>query len=171
MLSLFFSLLRKKRLVIKQKFDRKLPLGDIIFDRWENAKFYGFGSGTTVYDSCLILGNVKIGNNTWVGPNTVLDGSGGLLEIGNKCSISAGVQIYTHDTVAWATSDNGADYFKASTTVGSNVYIGPNAVIKAGVIIGDGVVIGAQAYVDKSIPSFHRAYGIPVKILPPKTKL
>jgi hypothetical protein len=33
----------------------------------------------------------------------ILDGRGGLL-IGDYVSISAGVQIYTHDTVEWSTS-------------------------------------------------------------------
>ena len=33
------------------------------------------------YDSVLVIGDVQVGKNTWIGPFVVLDGSGGL-EIG-----------------------------------------------------------------------------------------
>ena len=52
-----------------------------------------------MYDNVLVLGDVIVGRNTWIGPGCILDGSGGGLEIGDWCSISAGVQIYTHNTV------------------------------------------------------------------------
>ena len=83
----------------KDKFDRGLPFADCFVDRWEKAEALGFGKGTSIYDSSLVLGDVKVGENSWIGPNTVLDGSGGL-EIGSNCSISAGVQIYSHDSVS-----------------------------------------------------------------------
>jgi hypothetical protein len=57
---------------------RSLPSTDLFFDRWERAKALGYGEGTSVYDSCCIFGNVKVGKNTWIGPYTILDGSGEL---------------------------------------------------------------------------------------------
>jgi acetyltransferase-like isoleucine patch superfamily enzyme len=87
--------------------------------------------------SALILGDVKVGRYTWIGPNVVLDGSG-RLEIGEYCSFSAGVQIYTRHTAEWATSRGKADAERRPTKIGSGVYIGPNAVIEMGVTIGDG---------------------------------
>ena len=86
-----------------KQYNRSLPFADMLFDRWERAKLLGFGEGTSIYDSCVVLGNVKVGKNTWIGPNTLLDGSGEL-SIGDNCSISAGVQIYSHDSVKWAIS-------------------------------------------------------------------
>ena len=82
--------------------NRSLSLGDYINDRWERAKKEGFGEGTSVYDNVLILGDVKVGKHCWIGPNVVLDGSGGL-EIGDYVHVSAGAQIYTHHTVKFAT--------------------------------------------------------------------
>ena len=76
-----------KRSEIKTNYNRVLPLNEMFTDRWEKAKFLGFGEGSSVYDSAIILGDVKVGKNTWIGANTVLDGSGGL-EIGDNCSIS-----------------------------------------------------------------------------------
>jgi acetyltransferase-like isoleucine patch superfamily enzyme len=146
-----------------EKFSRRVSFGDLITDRWENARDYGFGPGTSCYDSVLIIGNVKVGSHTWIGPNVILDGSGGL-EIGDYVSISAGVQIYTHDTVAWSTTLGQAAIERSSTRIGSGVYIGPNAVIQRGVTIGDRAVIGALSFVNRSIPEGARAWGGPARV-------
>ena len=145
------------------KWNRTLPFGDYFVDRWNKAKVLGFGEGSSVYDSCLVLGDVKVGKNTWVGPYTILDGSGGGLNIGDHCSISAGVHIYTHDTVDWAIN-NGA-VTKAPVKIGNNCYIGPNTVISKGVVIGDRVIIGANSLVNKNIPSGTKAFGTLVRII------
>ena len=55
-----------------------MPFGELVNDRWEKANFLGFGKGTSVYDSSVIIGDVVVGENTWIGPNTILDGSGKL---------------------------------------------------------------------------------------------
>ncbi|MCD6581083.1 MAG: acyltransferase [Desulfuromusa sp.] len=148
----------------KEKWDRVLPFCDMLFDRWEKAEFLGFGHGSSVYDSSLVFGDVKVGESTWIGPNTILDGSGGL-SIGSYCSISAGVQIYSHDSVQWAVTGGKAEYEYQPVNIGNRCYIGPNTVIVKGVSIGDGCVIGAQSLVDKNIPSGCRAWGSPVKII------
>src|SRR4030095_3957719 len=71
-----------------QQFNRSLPFSEEIFDRWERAKKLGFGEGSSIYDSSYVFGEVKVGKNTWVGPFTIIDGSG-KLEIGDHCTISA----------------------------------------------------------------------------------
>ena len=88
---------------MRRRWQRRVPLGDLMTDRWEIARDYGFGEGTSCYDNVLILGDVQVGAHCWIGPNVILDGSGGLT-IGDHCAISAGVQIYSHDTVARYTS-------------------------------------------------------------------
>lgn len=113
----------------------------------------------------LVLGNVKVGKNTWIGPYTILDGSGGRLTIGNYCCISVGAQIYTHDTVKWSVSGGKAKYEKASTMIGNCVYVGPLSVITKGVKIGDHCIIGALSYVSKTLPNFSIAMGQPAKIV------
>ncbi|MEO5360100.1 MAG: acyltransferase [Nitrospirota bacterium] len=149
---------------VNTKWKRTLPFGDYIVDRWERAKAMGFGEGTSVYDSCLVLGDVKVGQNTWIGPFTVLDGSGGL-EVGSYCSISAGVQIYSHDSSKWAVSGGKSAYEYASVRIGDRCYIGPNTVVSKGVTIGHGSVIGACSLVLSDVPENSMACGIPCKIL------
>src|SRR5215207_7428676 len=101
---------------VAARWHRSVPFGDLVVDRWERARAQGFGEGTSIYDSSLVLGDVQVGEQTWIGPFTVLDGSGGL-KIGSHCSISAGVQIYTHDTVLWAISGGTAAPQRAPTAI------------------------------------------------------
>ena len=147
---------------VDEKWARTLPFGDYFVDRWEKARRLGFGEGTSIYDSSLVIGDVKVGEHTWIGPFTVLDGSGGL-EIGSYCSICAGVQAYTHDTVQWALSGGKAEPERAPTKIGSRCYIGPNTVVAKGVTIGDGCVVGANSLVMKDIPEGAKAYGTPCR--------
>jgi acetyltransferase-like isoleucine patch superfamily enzyme len=145
------------------KFKRHVSINDLLSDRWETARFYGFGEGTSCYNNVLILGNVVVGKNTWIGPNVVLDGSGGL-EIGDYVSISSGVQIYTHHTVEWSNSLGKSEIPRQPTRIGSGVYIGPNSVIQMGVTIGDGAVIGAMSFVNRDVPAHSMAFGTPAKV-------
>lgn len=147
----------------KKEHDRVLPLSENYIDRWEKAKFLGFGEGSSIYDSSLVFGNVKVGKNCWIGPNTILDGSGGVLEIGDGCDISAGVQIYTHDTVNKVTS--GGEIKKDSVSIGKHCYIGPNVIISLGVRIGDNVIVGANSFVNRDIPSNSKGHGTPFKVI------
>lgn len=143
-----------------------MSFGDLVVDRFERARRLGFGKGSSAYDSALILGDVKVGQHTWIGPFTILDGSGGL-EIGSWVSIAAGVHIYTHDTVTWSLSGGVKPIDRAPTRIGSRCYIGPNTVIAKGVTIGDGCVIGAHSLVRHDIPPGMKAFGTPCRIVGP----
>lgn len=163
LLSQLQALWNYRQVELRTLWNRSLSFGDCVVDRWGRAQMLGFGEGTNIYDSSLVLGDVKVGSNTWIGPFTVLDGSGGL-EIGSFCSVSAGVQIYTHDTVDWAVSGGVAKASRAPTRIGSRCYIGPGTIIAKGVTVGDGSVIGAHSLVLEDIPANSRAYGIPCRV-------
>jgi acetyltransferase-like isoleucine patch superfamily enzyme len=149
---------------LKRQFNRTVSFGDYFTDRWERARYQGFGEGTSIYDNVLILGDVRVGRHTWIGPNVILDGRGGL-EIGDYCSISAGVQIYTHDTVRWSTSLGKAAVEIKPTLIGKGVYVGPGSIIQMGVKIGDQAIIGALSFVNTDVPQGARAYGSPARVL------
>lgn len=156
-------LLDRERRETAERWSRSLPTGEYFNDRWNRAETLGFGDGASIYDSSLVLGDVKVGSHTWIGPFVVPDGSGEL-RIGQHCSISAGVQIYSHNTVRLATSGGRDEIERAPTLIGSNVYIGPNSVIAMGVCIGDGAVIGANNFFNLDIPTNCRAWGNPCQI-------
>ena len=159
------SLYKKRRSEIKKKWNRVLPFNELISDRWEKAKFLNGKLGSNIYDNSFVFGKVSIGKNTWVGPYTILDGSGGKLTIGDYCSISSGVQIYTHNTVDWALTGGKAEYQKKSVRIGDNCYIGPNSIISMGASIGKCSVIGSLSYVNSKIPPYSIAVGSPAKIV------
>lgn len=146
------------------KHQRSLPFADTLLDRWDRAKKLGFGEGTSIYDSSLVLGEVSVGNNCWIGPFTIIDGSGGL-QIGDFCTIAAGVHIYTHDNVKQTLSSGAFPIEKASVKISSNVYLAPNVVIAKGVTIGSFCVVGTNSYVNKDIPSNSIAVGTPAKVV------
>lgn len=154
----------RRRDAVRERWHRSLPFADYLVDRWEKARWLGFGEGTSVYDSVLIFGPVRVGRNTWIGPFTVLDGSGGL-EIGDHCSISVGVQIYTHDSIEWSLSGGEKPIVRSPTKIGSRCYLGPNVVVARGITIGDGCVIGANSVVLDDIPAGSKAFGSPCRVV------
>ena len=115
----------ERREEIRKRYDRVLPFNEEITNRWEKAKFLGFGEETSIYDSAIVMGKVVVGSDTWIGPYTLLDGTGGGLYIGSGCNISAGVQIYTHDTVKACLTGNKGVKETGSVRLGDNTYVGP----------------------------------------------
>lgn len=156
---------KKLRQDTKNNWDRVLPFEEMLFDRWDKAKFLKAKNGSSVYENCYVYGKVSIGENTWIGPHTILDGSGGKLTIGDYCSISSGVQIYTHHTVMWALTKGKASYQKKSVSIGDGCYFGPNAIVSMGSKIGKCCVIGANTLVRSKIPDNSIVYGTPGKIV------
>lgn len=158
---------RRLRQRSMSKWKRSMPFyEDILGDkaRWDRARFLGFGDGTSIYQSSYVYGDVKVGHHTWIGPFTVLDGTGGI-RIGNYCSISSGVQIYSHESSDWALSGGKAKYATAPVRIGNCCYIGSSTIIRMGVEIGDHVLVGAHSFVGKSIPSNSIAAGCPVRVI------
>lgn len=150
---------------MRHTWNRSLPLEELLFDRWERARRLGFAEGSSIYHSAYVYGAVRVGQKTWIGPFTLLDGSAGGIEIGEFCSISAGVQIYTHDSVRWALSGGKAEYEQAPVRIGDRVYIGPNVVIAKGVTIGDHCVVGTGSFVNANLEPFSIAVGTPCRVV------
>jgi acetyltransferase-like isoleucine patch superfamily enzyme len=120
----------------------------------------------------LILGEPAIGEGTWIGPFTVVDGSGGLT-IGKGCDISAGAQIYTHSTVARCISERRHDAVdRRPTEIGDYVHVGANAVILMGARIGHHSAIGAGAVVleGTEVPPYSTVVGVPGRVLENTTR-
>ena len=172
-----FKLFKELREKKSNEWNRVLPLNELLTDRWEKAQFLKAKTGSSIYDNSYVFGDVKIGKSTWIGPYTILDGSGAKLSIGNFCSISAGVQIYTHNTVDWALTGGKSKYKSNKVRIGSSCYIGPNSIISMGSTIGSHSIIGAQSMIDGKVPSNSVVFGTPgrivgrVKILDKHTKI
>jgi acetyltransferase-like isoleucine patch superfamily enzyme len=149
---------------MRERWQRDLPLDELLFDRWERARSLGFGENASIYHNSYVYGDVKVGAETWIGPFTLLDGSGGLT-IGSHCNISSGVQIFTHDTVRRTISAKRAEIERVGVDIGDCCYIGSNAVVGKGVTIGHHSVVGACSFVNRSLPPFAVAAGIPCRVI------
>lgn len=163
----FAELLRASYLAaderLRAEFRRSLPFQDTMFDRWERARRLGFAPDASIYNSAAVFGEVSVGAATWVGPNTLLDGSAGGIKIGAHCSISSGVHIYTHDTVLWALSGGKCQRREAPVSIGDCVYIGSQSVIAAGVTIGSRCVVAANSFVNADVPEGTIVGGTPAR--------
>jgi acetyltransferase-like isoleucine patch superfamily enzyme len=145
-----------------EELNRSVSFGDVFIDRWERARKLGFGKKTNIYDSSLVIGDVKVGSDCWIGPYTILDGSGSL-RVGDFCTISAGVHIYSHDNVKNTLSSGKLPIDRKAVLIANNCYIAPNVVIAKGVKLGDFCVVGANSFVNRSFEAYAILAGNPAK--------
>lgn len=147
------------------QFNRSLPFNDEVFDRWDRGKLLNFGKGSSIYDSSYVFGAPRVGRDVWIGPFTVIDGSGGL-KIGDNVTVSAGVHIYTHDNLKQTLlGKKDIETDKAEVKIGNCTYVGPNVVISKGVTLGEHCVVGVNSFVNKSFEDFSIIAGTPAKCI------
>jgi acetyltransferase-like isoleucine patch superfamily enzyme len=157
------DLRRTLRDATRARYGRVNPFNEDLFDWKEKGEFAG-GKDVTIYDSATLVGDVTIGDHTWIGPFCSLDGTGGLT-IGSYCSISSGTHLMTHDTVKWALSGGRAAYEYAPIRVGDHCFLGVSSVVTRGVTIGDSCVVGAGAVVTSDLPALSIAAGVPARVI------
>lgn len=162
---LFENFMQTKRNEMKVRYNRVLPSGELIFNRFDKAKYLSAGIGASIYDTSIVMGDVQIGENVWIGPYTVLEGINAILKIGDYVSINAGVTIYTHDSTKYYVSGGKDPYVKGNVSIGDNTVIGTMSMINCNVTIGSHCVIGAHSFVNQDIPDYSIAVGIPAKVV------
>lgn len=116
---------------------------------------------------CWIAGEPEIGEGTWIGAFTLIDGLGGL-KIGKGCNISSGAQVLSHSTARrCVTERKHPEVDKKPTELGDFVFIGANAVIQMGAKIGDHSIVGAGAVVleDAVVPPYSLVVGVPARVV------
>jgi maltose O-acetyltransferase len=102
--------------------------------------------------------HVRIGENTHINRDCVLDVRGGLT-IGDNVSMSAGVSVVT--IARLATSQGPAE--RRPVAIEDNVWIGTRAILMPGVTIGRGAVVGAGAVVVADVPPLTIVFGSPAR--------
>lgn len=116
---------------------------------------------------CWITGEPEIGEGTWIGAFTLIDGQGGLT-IGKGVNVSTGAAILTHNTVKRCVTERAYNVVdRAPTVVEDYVFIGENATILMGSHIGHHSIIGAGAVVleGSKIPPYSLVVGVPGRVI------
>ena len=127
------------------------------------------GRGSKISDGVVLhaySGTIQLGENVFIGPYVVMYGHGSI-SIGDNSLIAMGVKIVSsnHTIPNQDTLINSQPDVKSEVKIGKDVWIGADAKILAGVVIGDGAIIGAGSVVNKDVPNYAIAVGVPSKIV------
>jgi maltose O-acetyltransferase len=130
---------------------------------------YEMDKGTVIASSAKLMGNIKIHikKSTFIGHETMIMGGGdGDIEIGANCDISSRVNIIsgTHEIDRINLRSAGKGMGK-KIVIEDGVWIGFGATILPGVRIGLKAIIGAGSVVNKDIPPYSIAVGVPAKVI------
>jgi acetyltransferase-like isoleucine patch superfamily enzyme len=128
------------------------------------------GDNVKIAKNCSIFGSkdnvLEIGNNSYVGMGTLLNGYSAKIIIGEKVSIAQNVNIMA-DSGPNA-SEEMQKFFpiiKGPISIGDHCWIGANAIIMPNVKLGEFCVVAANSFVNKNFPSYSVIGGNPAKVL------
>ena len=132
--------------------------------RWAGVTI---GNGVRINSSAKIsgIGKLIIGDNTWIGPETIILCSS---EISIGANIDIAPRVYIGDGTHVITPDkeciSGIDTVKG-ISIGDGCWICANATILPGVSIGNKCVVAAGAVVNKSCGNMELIGGVPAKLI------
>ena len=110
---------------------------------------FEMGSGSSIAQNCSISGEsvgVFIGENVMIAPNVVI------VAFNHGFDSASEPMVFQKNT-------------EAAVFIEDDVWISSNCTIAKGVRIGKGSIVGANSFVNKDIPPFSIAGGVPAKIL------
>jgi acetyltransferase-like isoleucine patch superfamily enzyme len=128
------------------------------------------GNTVKIAKRCSVYGSpeklLEIGDETYIGMNTILNGYSAKLKIGKRVSIAQNVNIMT-DSGPNASKKMQKIFpiEKKEVSIGNDCWIGASSIIMPGVKIGKMSVVAANSYVDKSFPSYSIIGGTPAKLI------
>jgi acetyltransferase-like isoleucine patch superfamily enzyme len=130
---------------------------------------------------------IDIGDNVFVGRNTIIYCQNGDIEIGDNTNIGSNCQIFSARKVqigknvliaAYSYLVGGGHIYEdtelpiieqgrtaSGIKIGDNVWLGASVTVLDGVTIGEGAIIAAGAVVTEDMPPFAIAGGTPAKVI------
>jgi len=142
------------------------------------------GRGTVVgaHTKLINARNIRIGEQSWLQDHVYIRaGADGRVRIGDRVAINSFAKIFGHGgvevgddaqigpgTLITTTDHDFRRDLEASfhpVVIGKRAWIGANVTVLPGVTIGDYAVVGAGSVVNKSIPAYAIAVGVPARVI------
>lgn len=123
-----------------------------------------------VHPQAVVIGNVVIGRDVYIGPGAALRGDWGGIVIEDGCNVQENCTIHMFPgltVVLKSGAHIGHGAVIHGATIGRNCLVGINAVIMDHAVLGDECVVGALAFVksEEKIPPRSLVVGNPATIV------
>lgn len=133
------------------------------------------GDNVKIAKNCSIFGSLSepliIGNNSYIGMNSILNGYAAKLVIGDNVSIAQNVNIMVDSGPnASAKLQKIFPIQKGNIFIGDNSWIGASVIIMPNVNIGKYCIIAANCFVNSSFDDYSIIGGTPAKLIRKLTK-
>lgn len=122
------------------------------------------GSGTKIVGPVRITGDLKVGENTWIGTGFTVHGNGSVI-IGCNCDIGPDVTFLTGSHKLGSQERRAGDGLSFQIIINDGIWIGASSTFVGDIEIGKGCMVGACSLVNKSYSNNVIITGIPAKIL------
>ena len=128
------------------------------------------GSHVKIAKHCSIFGAalhlLEIGDNSYVGMFSIINGFAAKVIIGKNVSIAQRVNIMADSGPnASPLMQQYYPLIAGNVKIGDHSWIGANAIIMPGVELGEFCVVAANSFVDKSFPPYSVIGGNPAKLI------
>ncbi len=152
------------------KFSNIILGQDVDIDTSSNVNYINIGDRVRIAKRCSVFGGpdnqLQIGDDVFVGMNSVMVGFWSKITIGNNVSIAQNVNIMS------ASGPNASERMqrifpidKGEIEIGEHSWIGACAVIMPNVTLGKFCIVAANSYVNKSFPDYSIIGGTPAKLI------
>jgi carbonic anhydrase/acetyltransferase-like protein (isoleucine patch superfamily) len=126
--------------------------------------------GAFVAETALVIGDVQIGKDAYIGHGVILRGDYGMILVGEETAIEEGVIVHARPddrTVIGNSVTVGHGAMIHNAQIKDNAVIGMRATISDYSVIGEWAIIGEMGLVknNQDVPDGVVAVGIPVKVI------
>lgn len=130
---------------------------------------FEIGNGVFIGEQVFLQGRFdgtcRIGENSWIGPQSYFDARHLVIEDHVGWGPGAKVLGSTHTALPLDVPIIGTDLTISPVRIGAWSDIGVNAVILPGVTIGRGAIVGAGAVVTRDVPELAIVAGVPARFI------
>jgi acetyltransferase-like isoleucine patch superfamily enzyme len=136
---------------------------------FRHPETFEIGSGVFIGEQAMIQGRIdgvcRIGDHTWIGPQTYFDARNLVLDEYVGWGPGAKVLGSMHTGQPADVPLIQTDLEIKPVRIGAGADVGVNAVILPGVTVGKGAIVGAGAVVTKDVAPFSIVAGVPARFL------